>query len=163
MSIKDELDKVTALRIAYAELFTGDEDLLLDALEGQTNILECVDWILDKLSNAEALEEALAIQIKSMGERKARFQVQQERFRALLNTCLTLTTLDKIERPRATVSLRQTPPKVIVTDEAILPEDYVRVKREPDKVAIGAALKSGMEVAGATLGNGGQTITVKFT
>ena len=40
------------------------------------------------------------------------------------------------------------------TDAAAVPDDFVRIRREPDKTAIGAALASGADVPGATMANG---------
>jgi hypothetical protein len=61
--------------------------------------------------------------------------------------------LKKVERPAATVSIAAGRPKVVITDENELPEDCVRVKREPDKARIAAQLQRGEYVPGASLSN----------
>jgi hypothetical protein len=51
--------------------------------------------------------------------------------------------------------------KVIIPDESLVPDRYMRIKREPDKKAIGTDLRAGHAVPGASLGNPLPTIVVK--
>ena len=51
------------------------------------------------------------------------------------------------------VSLAQSQPKVIITDEAAIPGELMRVTREPNKKAIGERLKAGEAIPGACLSN----------
>ena len=56
------------------------------------------------------------------------------------------------------------PPSVEVIDFQALPDEYKRVipeRKEPDKIAIGTALKGGKEVAGAKLVEKELSITIK--
>jgi hypothetical protein len=69
--------------------------------------------------------------------------------------------LSKLVLPAATLSLRPTGPAVRILDDKKIPEAYWRVKREPNLVAIKAALLDGELVAGATLSNGGQTLAIR--
>lgn len=59
-------------------------------------------------------------------------------------------------------SIRNNPPKVIITSESDLPEKYIRVKtiREPNKVLLKTALQKGT-VSGAMLSNGSVSLTAK--
>ena len=47
---------------------------------------------------------------------------------------------------------------VIITDEALVPDEMYRVKREPDKTAIKAAIKEGNEISGAALEERGSIV-----
>ena len=67
----------------------------------------------------------------------------------------------KWELPEHKVSLRKAPPSVEVFDQDQLPSDYIRVKCEPDKTAIKAALKAGEEVPGARLADPTTSIQVR--
>ena len=50
---------------------------------------------------------------------------------------------------------------VIITDESQIDEDFFRVKREPDKKAIKEALEVGINVRGAEMSNGGETLSIR--
>ena len=66
-----------------------------------------------------------------------------------------------MELPLGTVSLRAKPASVLILDESAIPDKYMRIKKEPDKTAIKAALESKEEVSGALLSNGGIGLTVR--
>jgi hypothetical protein len=53
---------------------------------------------------------------------------------------MQLANLKKLERPTGTLSIANGRPKVIITDESLLPKGFMRIKKEPDKVFIGDAL-----------------------
>jgi hypothetical protein len=61
----------------------------------------------------------------------------------------------------SSVSFKALPPSVIVVNEAELPDEFVKIERKPNKTAIGNALKAGMQVPGASLSNGGETIQIR--
>jgi len=67
----------------------------------------------------------------------------------------------KFERADYTASIRPGQPHVLVTDGTALPDTMVRVKREPDKTLIGAALKAGDTVPGAELSNSAPNLTIR--
>lgn len=52
-------------------------------------------------------------------------------------------------------------PAVVIVNEAELPADYVKIKREPDKIKIGSALEEGKPVPGAMLSNAMPTLQVR--
>lgn len=54
------------------------------------------------------------------------------------------------KRIRATLSVRAAS-KTVITDENLIPPQYIRTKFEPDTTAIKAAIKAGEEVPGAML------------
>ncbi len=57
--------------------------------------------------------------------------------------------------------MRFVPPSVMIIDESKLPDNYMRIKKEPNKVIIKEALAHGDFVPGAALSNGSQTLAVK--
>ena len=60
------------------------------------------------------------------------------------------------------LSIRAGQPRVIITDETLLPPDCVRIKREPDKIAIKERLSRGEPVPGATLSNSEETLAMRI-
>lgn len=60
-------------------------------------------------------------------------------------------------------SIRNTPQKVVITDEGLLPGKYIKEKvtKSPDKVLLKSALKNGAVIDGAYLDNGSITLIAK--
>ena len=81
--------------------------------------------------------------------------------RALAFKVLVQAGVKKLELVAATLSIRAGQPRVIITDEARLPEQFVRIKREPDKHLIASHLKAGERVEGAELSNSEPTLAVR--
>lgn len=94
---------------------------------------------------------AIKVEADRLTERRRSLEKKSERIKALL-----LPAVDamggKVKGSMLTVSIGTTK-SVELTENALdlLPDDFVRVKREADKTAIGAALKAGTEVPGACL------------
>ena len=109
----------------------------------------------------EAMAAALDAMMKDMGERKARFKSRADRKRGIALSLMHAIGERKIERPDFTASIRSVPPKVEIIDEAALPDVLCKVTRSPDKAAIKEALARGVQVPGAELGNGGESLTVR--
>jgi hypothetical protein len=74
--------------------------------------------------------------------------------RALAFNIMQDADIKKLELTQRTLSIRLGTPKVIITDEAALPDRLCRIKREPDKLLIRKHLESGaVGLVGATLSN----------
>lgn len=56
---------------------------------------------------------------------------------------------------------KATPKSVVILDEKLLKDEFIRIKREPDKIAIKKAIDDGKTVDGAQLSNGGETLVIK--
>ena len=63
--------------------------------------------------------------------------------------------------PEFTVSLSPGRPGVVITDPEAIPGAFMRVRREPDKIAIGAAIASGADIPGAEMRNGLPALTIR--
>ena len=49
---------------------------------------------------------------------------------------------------------------VVIIDEALIPDEYVRIKKEPDKTKIGVALRQCVDVPGAVLKNSASVLRI---
>jgi hypothetical protein len=152
--------QVDGLLAAYPEL-VEDEVLRLDMIEGSTDLVDFVRRLERSRQDASALTEAIAMNVDALRARAARFERREQAIRDLMFRMLELAHLKKLEMPEATVSVRVGVPKVIVTDEAALPDEFCRIKREPDKGKIKAALAELKPVPGATLSNAEDTIAIR--
>ena len=68
----------------------------------------------------------------------------------------------KIPHPLATVSLRNGIQSVVIRDEKIIPTQLCKTTVTPDKAEIKKQLKAGVEIDGAELVTGQQTISVRM-
>jgi hypothetical protein len=145
---------MSAAMQALAELDQADERLRLDTVEGQSDVFE----IIDRLIEDAIADDALIDQGK---QRLARIERRAANKRRIARDMLLALDLadEAIERPLHTTGITWHQ-HVIVTDEDQLPGDCVRVV--PDKRRIGALLHKGEPVTGAVLSNPEPTLTVRL-
>lgn len=144
--------QVENLKLAFPDLLDEDDDWQL-ALESETDVKEYLRTVERKREDAEALEEALATTIEALRQRKARFERREQAMRALLFAAMQWADLRKVELPEATLSVRDGVPKVLITDESQIPDEFMRIRKEPDKIKIKEALNGFAEVPGAAMSN----------
>ena len=122
----------------------GDEQLLADTLEGETDIMRLMDRIAE-----------IAIADKLLGElargRAQRLEKRADAARDMLRRMMEELGLSKLERGTYTASVALGTPKPVAVDLSELPAEYVR--HSPDTTAIGKALRAGQDVPGYVLGN----------
>lgn len=161
--ISREAEAARVLLLNVRELLANDEDAIEDAIEGETNFKEAAARAVTRLAEIDALAEAISIQTKNLSTRLHRLEAQGDSIRAALTSAMGLLEITKLELAQATISLKPTAPKVIVTDEtAIHSQFWKRSDPTLDKRALMAALKDGLKVPGAELSNGGETLAVRW-
>ena len=152
---EDEIDRETG------------EEMLANYFSAQGLVDQKVDACLHVASDLEAKAKFLTERAKQEAERfkklaaasaNAAKRLKEESVKAL---DIAHPGQTKWELPEHKVSLRKAPPSVEVFDEDKLPDNYLRIKSEPDKTAIKAALKAGEEVPGARLADPTTSIQVR--
>jgi hypothetical protein len=143
---------LTALLTAHPEL-EFDDVLCADMIEGATNALELLDELIRAEQDARILEERIDVEVERLQKRQERFSHRRQLIRKYMMQLMDSAGLKKVERPAATVSIAAGRQKVVITDDNALPEDCVRIKREPDKIRIAIHLNRGDYIPGATLSN----------
>jgi hypothetical protein len=139
-----------------------DDETLRDSVEGLTNLPEVLARILRSHLDDLALLSALRTRILDMQERFARLEVRADKKRALVASVMERAEIKKLTEPDFTASLRQVPPGLVVVNERAIPEPFWRPQpAKLDRKGLLAALNAGQSVAGASLGNGSTTITVR--
>ncbi len=151
-----------ALLLNIRDVVEDDAEMIETAVEGETNLKEAISAAVDRILELDAHEEAIAARIKALSERKERFAHQSERIKAAIHVAMGQAELRKIELPQATLGVRAVPPKAEITDEAMIPSKFFK-PQDPklDRKAVLDALKAKEEVPGATLSNGGETISIR--
>lgn len=107
-------------------------------------------WRLETLGEAEAIGN----EIKRLQKRKKAAENRAESLKQFVTEALNG---EKFKTPKVSVSYKKSE-SVSVPNPAALPDDYVRIKLEPDKAKIKDAIKKGEEVYGATLETNVSTI-----
>jgi hypothetical protein len=164
--VRQQIDR---LRAAFPDVWgeaEPDDDLRLDVLEGETDLLEWLAradaLVLDADVKADALKFMAETYFDRVMTRSRRFSQRAKQTRDLMQSVMEAAGVNKpIPLATGTLSLKDKPPSVLITDEAALPLDFVCITRAPDKTAIAKALKAGDTVDGAELQPGGRTLAIR--
>ncbi len=156
-----EIQAAIALRDALRDMGHEDAEFIRDAIEGETNIHELVAAVAaeDALDNA-IIDGIGELQLATI-DRKERIAARVAYRRELLLKAMEAAGLTKLATPAGTVSVGHSAPKVIVIAEDEIPEQFIKVIRQPDKRAIGDALKAGEFIPGARLSNSEPSIRIR--
>jgi hypothetical protein len=163
MNIAAELHRHQAVKEALlAEWPDIDEETLADTLEGCTDLQQMLVAVLKAAHEDECRIEVIEKQIGKLKERADRFQARAEKARATVARIMEEAGIKKLSAPELTASLRRLPPKLLITDEAQIPADYMILPPpKPDRSLIKRALDDGYVIPGVTLSNGSVSLTVR--
>lgn len=153
--------QIQSLLARFPEL-AEDEELRLDMIEGETDAKILLEQLVRRMAEANSYDEGIGLYIKELSARRSRMHRRSEVARELMFKIMEAADLPKIELAEATLSIRNGVPKVIITDETLLPEQFVKVERTPKKKEIGDALKKGEAVEGALLSNSESTLAIRM-
>lgn len=147
---------VAMLADAFGE--EPDDRLLLDTLEGETDLFELTRKLLDGIESDEGDKAVLSEQMDVRKVRRDRCDVRIKARREAISALMECASLDKLTLPEATLSLRKISPKAVVTDPEVLPDELCTITRKPNLSAIRDA-----EVLppGCVLDNGGISLTIR--
>ena len=144
--------------------FADDEDLLADTIEGETNAMEALSTLLRWIALRAAHQEALKAAEADFAARRTRMAESVQSARSAISRFMDETGLTKIERPEATLSMRDGAPGVVYADDFAaesLPDELQRITVSPDKPAIRIALGNGQIIPGAVLSNSPRVLTIR--
>lgn len=144
----------------YPEL-KEDQDLLADMLEGQTDFNEVIAALAKDIKLSKANVAGIKEVAKGLKERQARFEAKEEFARSLILKLMEAAGVKKLTLPVATINLTNVSPSVMIVDEDAIPDAFMRIKKEPNKTAIKAALEAGQQVSGAVMSNGSTTVSIR--
>jgi hypothetical protein len=158
--LKAQIEAARVAQIVDALREEGDIGIAFAIHEGST-FEEVIGAFVDALSENEALIAGLETRVSEMRERHERLESRSDSLREILHDLLSRANLRKLVLPECTLSLSAKPQSVVIADETALPEQFIRIKKEPDKAAIKEALKRGEQIPGAAFSNGGETLTIR--
>lgn len=160
--LRQETREVANLVARLRELCGDDEQAFIDTLDGETEAVEAarrvVRWINEQDAQQTACKELAGV----YSGRAAVFDERTKRGRLALFHFLTEMGLKSMPLPEATLSIVAGRVSLIGdADPALLAPELVRVKREPDRAAIKAALEAGRAVDGFSLSNSPPTLAMR--
>lgn len=159
-AIGRELNEAIKVRQMLGE--TDDPKLILDTIEGETNLAEACVVVLEECNEDEILIEGLKAKLDELSVRKGRMEKSVETRRGIILMAMDKAGLDTIRCPLGTMSVRPTPAKTVITDEAQLPARFWKPGNPTlDRAALKAALDGGEQIPGASLSNGGLSLSVR--
>jgi hypothetical protein len=130
-----------------------DEDygLLISTVEGESDVLEVIDRVVEA-----AIADAKLVELAR--ERARRIEERAKRTRNVALQIIEALGISPLERPLFTASVSYHR-ELGSLNEAELPDEWFR--RAPDKIAIAKALRAGQDIPGASLGNDQPRLTIR--
>lgn len=147
------------LKALYRDI---DEETLNDTLEGISDLPELIKAVIRSSLEDEILVSALKQRIEDMQARLSRLKDRFDRKRELACWAMTSADIQKIQTEDFTLSLRQGPPRLEVTEEDKIPAEFF-LPQPPrlDRVGLINVLKRGDVIPGSILINGEMHIAVR--
>lgn len=162
MSLYQQINLAAMIREHLTASVIEDEDLIRDTLEGETDIFECMDWLLNKIAEEKQMQDAIMNRMEALQTRRAAAGNREERWRGLLQTAMEAVGEKTVRRPEGTITLAPKPQGIQSIDESQVPDEFFITEtiRKLDKKKLKeAALSKG--VAGVLLDNGGISLRIR--
>lgn len=133
-----DLSHIAQVAAELDAMCDSDEILFHDMLVGETDIDHIVARIHEQIARDDEILVGIDERQKSLAERKARIARRKDAAKGLIGKVLRTARLKKLELPEVTYSVRDGRPSLVI-DPAAVPDEYQRIKTEPDKKKINDA------------------------
>jgi len=138
-----------------------DEDgVLHDPEQATEDVEELLARVLRAAVEAEMMLVGIDARLKALRERGDRFEDRRDALRATAFAAMDVLERNRVELPDLTASIKKNAPRVVITDETLLPPELTETQVLPNKMAIKAALAKG-PVPGAELSNSLPSIQIR--
>lgn len=155
-----ELNRAVEIKRALQE--HDDPKLILDMIEGETDLAEACAVVYEETIEDEILIAGLAAKIEELQARKGRMERSIETRRTIILMAIEKAGGGTLKTPLGTMSTRAIPPKLIVSEEDKIPARFWKPSDPKlDRAALTEALKGGETISGATLSNGGIGLSIR--
>jgi ferric-dicitrate binding protein FerR (iron transport regulator) len=139
-----------------------DEAAALAILRDEApEIDEVLRRLLRAMDEAGYNAETATTRAAHLKARAARFERQHEEYRRTVFAIMDALGVRKSKSGEFTVSISDGRPGIVITDEAALPDAFIRTTRAPDKTAIKDAIARGEHVPGVAMQNNPPVLTVR--
>ena len=103
------------------------------------------------IADLTAQEAKLKTEIDRLTKRRQTLRNNADRMKQSLQQAMETVGKEKMKTDYYSYTIQKNPPKLVLDDEEIVPDDYFVTRRELDKASLKDALKAGQEVRGAHL------------
>lgn len=124
----------------------------LDDMQGQ--IEEKVDSCAAIVRELELEDEAITSELKRLTEKRQTVRNNADRLKVYVLVQMKCAEMSRIKGPRFTVAIQPNPEKVVIDDEAKIPQEYWEVQPVLMKKDLAEAMKRGEVITGAHLERG---------
>lgn len=140
----------------------GDEAALSELLgpDGD-DVREILARVLRAARHASVMNKAAADMAADISARAVRYKQRADSLRGTAFSLMQVLETPKVELADLTASIRAGGQTLILADDVVLADEYVRVTRTPDRAAIISDLRQGVIIKGAVLSNGLPNIAIK--
>lgn len=142
--------------------YSDDLETFWDTLDGETDILDVVGHTLEALLIAEEDEKACRAKAKRFTDLADKHKSMRLGLKKFLHNIMKLTNQKKIPHRNGTVSLRKGAQSVVIHNEKEIPSQLCTVTVTPDKAEIKKQLEAGVQIDGAELVTGPETISIRM-
>jgi hypothetical protein len=134
-----QLGEIARIAEMIAPLCDGDEQLLADMMEGETDLVSLVTRLHEQVARDGEMLAGITERAAAIRERKGRIEARQAAFKAGIGKLLRAAKLSKLELPEVTYSVRDGKPKLEILLPGAVPDEWCKPRYEPDKTAINLA------------------------
>lgn len=159
--LANEVAAAKALRDTLAAL-TSDPETIRDTIEGETSLHEAIGAVMEFVRDDEILVSGIDRMQETLSARKERVKNRISFYRSAIEQAMLIGEIPALELPDATISVRRVAPGLEIIEESKIPANYWK-PQDPklDRKAVSDALKSGLQVPGCILDNGGVTLAIR--
>jgi len=153
--------QIENLKMTHPELWEDDDDdFLAQVLEGETDLHRLLSTLVDQIHLDESVVAGLSLLLSTYKTRRDRYERRVEALRNLAFQMMQMADVNKLVLPQATLGVRIGPSRVVIADEAAIPDAYWRVARTPNKALIKEHIQQGIDVPGTSLSNAVPVISI---
>lgn len=153
-----------ALLRSLHDIIADDDEAAHDTIEGETDLAGAIERAVSRMTDIDAMTEALRLREDVLAARKKRLAEQKDRIKREIYEALNATGQRRFETPTATVFLRAGVRSAIITDESKIPEKYL-IPQPPkiNKALLNKDAREGEQIPGVTLSNGNESLNIRTT
>lgn len=129
----------------------------LESIDFEEDFAKSCEWFIKMQRNAEADAERFKAEKDVFAKKQKEAEVRALKYKERIKEAMMLTNRQKVDTGLFKVSLRKTE-SVTIFDPSNLPDEFLKVKVEPNKAEIKKAIKNGQVVFGAELTEGRSVI-----
>lgn len=159
--LRRETEAAQDLLSVIHESVDGDDLAALDAVEGETDLLEAIDAALRDIHDCDATIAGAKAEAERMNRRKKSAEMRKDKIRAAIERAMSIIDQKTLRRPMATLTIAERAGKLVVDNEAEIPSAYFKTPAPVlDRAALTAALAD-ETVPGAHIGNASISLTIR--